>query len=160
MHALRCSSVCLPCRSTMFLSNSHVRSIILQASAWLNRIIARCSNLLRLLRCVLGSICTQGMRCLHSFSLQRTRHTPITRCLKMLTWLPVSMQVHPIIGDEAAPLLAQGYLDMRMLGQDPSGNVNRCAQSSLPLDYRRTANYSSTLNIRKLLQTGNIRTVC
>ena len=36
-------------------------------------------------------------------------------------------KVHPVIGDEAAPLLAQGYLDMRMLGQDPSGNMNRCA---------------------------------
>ena len=36
-------------------------------------------------------------------------------------------KVHPVIGDDAAPLLAQGYLDMRMMGQDPSGNTNRCA---------------------------------
>lgn len=35
-------------------------------------------------------------------------------------------KVHPVIGDDAAPLLAQGYLDMRMMGQDPSGNTNRC----------------------------------
>jgi DNA replication licensing factor MCM4 len=35
-------------------------------------------------------------------------------------------RVHPTIGEEAAPLLAQAYLDMRMMGQDPSGNVNRC----------------------------------
>lgn len=36
-------------------------------------------------------------------------------------------KVHPVIGDEAAPLLAQGYLDMRMMGQDAAGNMNKCA---------------------------------
>ena len=39
-------------------------------------------------------------------------------------------RVQPVIGDEAAPLLAQGYLDMRLLGQDPSGNVNKCVARS------------------------------
>ena len=41
-------------------------------------------------------------------------------------------KVHPTIGDEAAPLLAQAYLDMRMMGQDPSGNVNRCEIAPKP----------------------------
>jgi DNA replication licensing factor MCM4 len=34
-------------------------------------------------------------------------------------------KVNPKLGDEACMLLAQGYLEMRMAGQDATGNLNR-----------------------------------
>lgn len=36
-------------------------------------------------------------------------------------------KVQPRLGEEAIALLAQGYLEMRMAGQDPTGAMNRSA---------------------------------